>query len=320
MDRRTVLKAGLATLGASALGVPSARAAWTPSRPVTIVVGYSPGGGTDIIARQLAASSQPFFPVPIVVLNKPGAAGTLAAQELARAAPDGYTLMMGGGSESVSVGAYRALSYDIGKDFRAVMRCTSNPQILAVAANSPIQTAQELIAKAKANPGAVSFGSSGVGSLVHATADLFAKAAGVRFKHVPYQGGGPAMQAMLAGQIDFFFSALDEVQGQLEAKTIRALAVTRPKRYGSLPDAPALKELGYDVVVDNMKGLVAPPGLPDDVYAFLLENFKKGMDNTIWQDFAKRSGFTESGYLDGPAFLASMVDLYTHFKGAARKE
>ncbi|BAT60719.1 tripartite tricarboxylate transporter family receptor [Variibacter gotjawalensis] len=305
-------------LAAAALIAPSlAQAEWVPNKPITIVVGFAPGGGSDVIARALQSAAQPFFPVPIIVLNKAGAAGTTAAAEVARGPADGYTMFVGGGSESTSVGAYRQLPYDIRKDFRPILRATSNPQLLVVAANSPYKTAQELIAKAKANPGTLNYGSSGPGSLVHATTEVFAKKADLKLQHVPYQGGGPALQAVVAGQIDFLISALDEVQGQLDGGTIRVLAVARPQRLETHPDVPTLRELGYDVIGDNMKGLVAAAGLPDDAYKFLHDNFKKGLDSAAWQEFATRSKF-KTEYLDGPGFQKAMVDLFNEISAAVK--
>ena len=305
-------------LALTVLHLAPAEAAWQPTKPITIVVGFSAGGGTDVIARALANASAPFFPVPLVILNRAGAAGTTAAAEVARAAPDGHTLIVGGGSESTSVGAYRPLPYDIRKDFRPILRATSNPQLLIVAANSPFKSMADLVAKAKADPGAINFGSSGPGSLVHATTEVLAERAGLKLQHVPYQGGGPALLAVVAGQIQFMFSALDEVQGHLDGGTVRALAVARPERLASHPDVPTLRELGFDVVGDNMKGLAAPAGLPDDAYAFLHDNFKKGLDSASWNEFATRSKF-KTEYLDGPGFQKAMVDLFNLIAGAVKK-
>ena len=303
------------TIAGATLALPAL--AWEPKKPIQIVVGFAAGGGTDIIARQIAASAQPFFPVPLVIVNKPGAAGTLAAQQVARETPDGHTLLVAGGSESTSVPAYRDTQYDPRKDFRPIIRLTENPQLLVVAANSPFKSVAELIEKAKANPGQVSHGSSGVGSLVHATSDLLARRAGVKFKHIPYQGGGPAIQALLAGQIDFMFSASDEIQGQLEGNTVRPLAIASAKRDPQFPDLPTLKELGYDFAAANMKGLVAPAGLPDDAYQYLHDNFRKGMEAQIWRDFAKKGKFSD-GYLNGPDFQKEITTLLNAISAAGK--
>lgn len=313
---RTFFVACLAV--ATSAAPPLANAEWQPTKPITIVVGFAPGGGSDVIARALQNAAQPFFPVPIIVLNKAGAAGTTATAEVVRGPADGYTMFVGGGSESTSVGAYRQLPYDIRKDFRPILRATSNPQLLVVAANSPIKSLRALVADAKAKPGVVTFGSSGPGSLVHATTEVFLKRAGVTMQHVPYQGGGPALQAVVAGQIDFLISALDEVQGQLDGGTVRVLAVARPQRLDTHPDVPTFRELGYDVVGDNMKGLVAPAGLPDDAYRFLHDNFKKGLDSAAWQEFATRSKF-KTDYLDGPDFQKAMVALFEQISDAVKK-
>lgn len=281
---------------------------WEPEQPITIVVGFSAGGGTDIIARQLAASAQEFFPVPLVILNKPGAAGTLAAQEVASAEPDGYTLLVGGGSESTAVGAFKELPYDTRTDFTPILRVTSNPQMLVVGADSEYETLEELVAAAEAEAGAISYGSSGVGSLVHATSEVFADRAGLELKHIPYQGGGPALQALIAGQIDFMFSALDEAQSHMESGTVRALAVARPERIEGYPDIPTLAENGYDVTGDNMKGLMAPAGLPEEVYTYLHDNFRQALDTETWTAFTEKARF-QTEYLDGPAFQQAMTEL-----------
>lgn len=300
---------------ALSLAATAANAEWQPTKPIEIVVGFSAGGGTDIIARQIAAAAQPLFPVPLVIVNKPGAAGTIAAQQVARAAPDGHTLLVAGGSESTSVPAYRDVQYDPAKDFRPILRLTKNPQFFYVSANSPFKSIADIVAKAKENPGAVSHGSSGVGSLVHATATVFGKLAGVKFKHVPYQGGGPALQALLAGQIDFNVAASDEIRGQLDAGTIRLLAVAAPERDPQYPDVPTLKELGYDFSAANMKGLVAPAGLSDEAYQYLHDRFRKAIDHEIWRDFATKGKFAD-GYLDGPAFQKEMVSLLETIRAA----
>lgn len=314
--RSAIPIAGFALAAVLAVAVPAQ--AWEPNKPITIVVGFAPGGGTDVIARQLAASSQQFFPVPLVILNKPGAAGTLAAQEVARAAPDGHTLLVAGGSESTSVPAYREVAYDTRKDFRPIVRATSNPQLLVVTAASPLKSVQDVVAKAKEKPGSLSYGTSGVGSLVHAMTEVFAKRAGIELKHIPYQGGAPALQALLAGQTDILVAALDEVQGQLDAGAIVALAVTRSERIASYPNVPTFKEAGYEVIGDNMKGFVAPAGVPDDVYAYLHERFKKGLDAQIWQDYATKTRFTTE-YLDGPAFQSAMTGLLNDISAAVKK-
>ena len=309
--------AGFVALSLTAATLSAPAQAWEPKKPIQIVVGFAAGGGTDIIARQIAASAQPFFPVPLVIVNKPGAAGTLAAQQVARETPDGYTLLVAGGSESTAVPAYRDTQYDPRKDFRPIIRLTENPQLLVVSAASPYKSVADLVEKAKGSPGQVSHGSSGVGSLVHATSDVFAKRAGVKFKHIPYQGGAPAIQALLAGQIDFMFSASDEIQGQLEGNTVRPLAIASAKRDPQFPDVPTLKELGYDFSAANMKGLVAPAGLPDDVYQYLHDNFRKGMQAQIWQDFATKGKFSD-GYLNGPDFQQEIVKLLNEISSAVK--
>ena len=271
MDRRTVLKAGLATLGASALGIPSARAAWTPSRPVTIVVGYSPGGGTDIIARQLAASSQPFFPVPIVVLNKPGAAGTLAAQELVRTAPDGYTLMMGTvGTHGINEALYSKLPFSPLGDFQPISRVAMVPNLLVTHPSRPYKTVKELIEFAKANPGKVNFASSGSGTSIHLSGELFKAMTKVDMTHVPYKGSAPAVADLLGGQTDIMFDNMPSVMQHVKGGKLRAIAVTTDKRYPGLPEVPTIAESGvpgYNAT--SWFGLFTNRKVPPDVLAKL---------------------------------------------------
>ncbi|MCL4767107.1 MAG: tripartite tricarboxylate transporter substrate binding protein [Hyphomicrobiaceae bacterium] len=292
----------------SAGSYPSEAVAWQPTKPVQLIVGFAPGGGSDINARAIAAGAQECFPTPLVIVNKPGAAGTIAAQEVANAAPDGHTLLLGGGSESTSVPAHRKTPYDPLTDFTPILRLYVGSQFLVVNAKSAYKSPKDLVEAAKAKPGQIAHGSSGVGSLAHSLPLLLALQAGVKFKHVPYQGGAPAIQAVLSEQIDFTVAAPEEIRGLVEAGSLRIVGVASTERNPGHPDVPTLREAGYDVLVENMKGWVGPKGLPDDVVKFHHDCFRKAMSSKAWQDYTKT--LTErDGYLDGGTFRKDMSQL-----------
>jgi tripartite-type tricarboxylate transporter receptor subunit TctC len=242
--------------------------AWEPEKPIRIIVGYSAGGGTDVVARTVASAAQPIFPVPLVVENRVGASGTLAADFVANAPADGYTLLVAGGSESTSVPHHREVSYDAIEDFRPIIRITRYPIIIATRTDSGYDSIDALMEAARADPGALSFASSGPGSLYHSAMLALIERGGVEMKHVPYQGGAPAVAALLGGHVDGTPAAPNEIQAQYDAGEVQLLAVASDERYAGLPDVPTLKELGYDMSIENMKGFVAPAGLPDDVYHY----------------------------------------------------
>lgn len=278
--------------------------AWEPTKPIKIYVGFSPGGGTDIVARTLVAASQEFFPVPLVVVNKPGAGGTIAADFVAKQPGDGYSLLVAGGSESTSVPNHREVSYSL-DDFRGVLRNIRARIILVSKAGSGIKTIDDLVKQAKAEPGKLAYASSGNGTLYHSTMLLFTKAAGVDMKHVPYKGGAPAMAALLGGHVDIALAAPEEAQAQVEAGQVNLLGLTSTERTDIFPDVPTLKELGYDVYLENQKGIVGPASMPDDVTQYLHDKFKMGMDTKVWQKMAGKLKL-ETSYLNGPDFKGAM--------------
>lgn len=303
---------GLGMLGIlAALGIaaPNGALAWQPTKPIQLIVGYAPGGGSDVQARAIAAGAQECYGTPLVIINKAGAAGTIAAQEVAAAPADGYTLLLGGGSESTSVPAHRKTPYDPRTDFTPIIRLSVGSQFLVVNAKSSYKTARDLVEAAKAKPGQVAHGSSGVGSLAHSLPLLLARQAGVKFKHVPYQGGAPAIQAVLADQLDFTVAAPEEIQGQVEAGILRIVAVASAERNPGYPNVETLREAGYEVLVENMKGWLGPKNLPADVAKFHHDCFRKALSSQPWMDYQKR--LTErDGYLNGPDFEADMAKLF----------
>lgn len=293
-------------------------AEWEPTKPIKIIVGYAPGGGSDIIARTLVAAGQEFFPVPIVVVNKAGAGGTLGADMVAKSKPDGYTLMIGGGSETSSVPNFRELTYKL-TDFQGVIRCTRSRNLLVTRADSGIKTFKDLVTQAQASPNKLTYGSTGQGGIYHATMLVVTGAAKIQMSHIPYGGGAPEVAALLGGHIQLAVNAPEEIEPQVQAKAVNLIALTSDDRYPGYPDVPTLKELGYDVYIENQKGLVAPAGLPDDVYKYLHDHFKQAMDSVVWTEMAKKLQL-ETSYLSGPDFMKSMVSMSQNIAKAIKAQ
>lgn len=284
--------------------------AWEPKKPINIVVGFAPGGGTDIIARTVTSAAQEFFPVPLVIVNRAGASGTIAAEYVRNAPPDGYTLLVAGGSESTSVGNHQKLPYDIRTDFTAIVQFNRQRTLLAVKGDAPYKTLKEFVTEVKANPGKYTYGSSGAGSLYHSALLVFTKAADLDMKHVPYKGGAPALAALLGGHIDATALSPDEGKAMLNSGQVRALATFSDARYPALPDVPTLQEQGYDIYLENMKGLIGPKGMDPEIVAYLHDNFRKGLETDTFKTLAEKANI-ELQYRDGPAFQQAMSDMYT---------
>ena len=308
--RRIILGAG-ATLATPRL----ARAQrWQPTRPIQLVVGFAPGGGSDIIARTIAEACAPLFPVPLVVVNRVGAGGALAAEGVARAAPDGHTLIMAGGSESTSLPAHRDVPYDPERSFRAVIRLTRNTHLLCCKAGR-FADLGAVLAAAKADPGGLPYGSSGVATLSHSIFILLSRATGIELNHIPYNGGGPALQALLAGTTALNINASDELGGFATSGELKLLAAAAAARSPGYPDVPTMRELGHDIVADNMKGWVGPAGMTDEMTGYLHDRFREGMRNPTWIRFAERLGEAD-GYADGPGFQRDMDALLASIRAA----
>lgn len=303
--------AGLALAAASALAAgPALGQDWKPERPIEIYVGFAPGGSADQIARQLAAAVKDTVPVPVVVINKPGASGVLAAQDIAQSKPDGYKMFVGGGSETTSVGNHQKIAYDARRDFTPVLKVARLPSVLAVPVNSPYADVKQLIAAAKAKPGSLTYGSTGEGSLFHSTMLAFEANSGLRFLHVPYKGAADSLMALAAGQLDMAFGAPEEVKGLIDGGKIRPIAMFSKERLPGMPNVPTMTELGYPIALDNMKGLLAPAGLPEPIYRYLNRVFHDALQTASWKTYTQNSGLT-TDYADGPAFQKEIDESYT---------
>jgi tripartite-type tricarboxylate transporter receptor subunit TctC len=316
MPRRRTVLAGGAAFAAS--GGQARAAAWEPERPIQLIVGFAPGGGADLAARAIAEASARFFPAPLVVVNRPGAGGAIAAQAVAGMAPDGLSLLVGGGSESISLPAFRDLPYDPKRSFRSVIRLTRQPLLIVGRRDGRHADLPALVAAAKRAPGTIPHASSGQGSIYHAVFVLLSQAAGVELLHVPFTGGAPSLQALLAGTVEVAVLAPEEMAGLAQAGEVRPLGVASADRLAAFPQVPTLRELGWDVVVENMKGLCAPAGLPDAIHAALHDRFRRGTAAPAWRGFLERTGAMD-GYLDGPGFQAAMDAVLDALRAAVRR-
>ena len=244
-----------------------------PSRPVHILVPYPAGGAVDVLTRTLGEVVSRQWGQSVVVENRPGAGGVIASQAVTTASPDGYTLIMVASGHATNPLLYAKVPYDTFKDFTPVSLLGSSPNILLVRADSPFKTLADLIAAAKAKPGSLSFAHAGNGTSTHLAGELLKSLTKVDLTAVPYKGGAPAINDLLGGQIPMSFNNGPESVGQLQAGTVRALAVTTGTRAPFLPDVPSMAETvpGYDTAV--WWGLLGPAGLPADVLKKLSQDF-----------------------------------------------
>lgn len=234
-----------------------------PNRPVKIVVGYSPGGGPDMVARALGQKLSEILGQPFVVENRPGAGATLATGQIAKAAADGYTLMVGEtGQLVIAPHIYKNITYNTLTDFSPIALVTSEPLLLVSSARSNIKTLSDLIREAKANHGKIAYGSSGIGTIHHIVAEAFKSGAGLEMTHIPYKGSGQSVPATLAGDVPVLVTSFAGAGSHIRAGSMHLLAVSSANRLPSMPNVPAISELikGFDY--QSEMGLLAPAGLP----------------------------------------------------------
>jgi tripartite-type tricarboxylate transporter receptor subunit TctC len=266
-----------ATLALPAFGI--ARAADSPAGPVRLVVPFTPGGSTDILARALAPKLGAALGVNVIVDNKPGAGGSLGAGEVARAEPDGRTLLMGHiGTLAVNPAIYAKLAYDPIASFAPVAWMARVPNVLAVSTASPSATFKAFIERAKSQPGKLSYSSGGNGSAAHITFEHLKQRAGIFLLHVPYRGTAPSVTDLIAGQVDATFTGIPALLPHVRSGRLRALAVSSAQRLPSLPDVPTVAESGYaGFDADQWYGIVAPAGTPPALVARLNAEINKAL-------------------------------------------
>jgi tripartite-type tricarboxylate transporter receptor subunit TctC len=277
MPRRSLLAAAIA---AATLALPAAASAqaW-PNKPIRLLVGFAPGGGTDIVARALAPKMSEILGAQVVVENRAGAAGTIAADAVAKAAPDGYTLLAGhANSNAIAPHVLQKIPFDAIADFSPITYIGYVPNVLVVHPSVPAKSVEELVALAKAKPGAMTYASSGVGSTQHLAGALFNQISGTQMNHVPYKGSGAAIVDLIAGQVNSNFDTMPPVLPHVRDGKLRALAISTPKRLPQLADVPTFEEKGirgFDVT--NWYSVMGPKGMPADLVARIDDAVKKAM-------------------------------------------
>jgi tripartite-type tricarboxylate transporter receptor subunit TctC len=269
----------LAIAAALALSVTSAWSQAYPSKPIRMIVGFPPGGGTDVVARVISAKLQEWYNQPVIVENRPGATGTIGADVVAKSAPDGYTLIMGHvNSHGIAPNLFAKLPYDPIKDFAAVSYVGYVPNVLAVHPSVQAKSVKELVALAKSKPGAMNYASSGNGSTQHLAGEMFKQLTGTSIVHVPYKGSGDAIKDLLAGTVNMNFDTMPPVMPHIQAGKLRGLAISTPRRLSQLPDVPTFEEegiRGFDVT--NWYGVMAPGATPRDLVGKLNADINKAM-------------------------------------------
>lgn len=273
--RRQLLGAGLALAGTAAL--PAMAADKFPSRPITLVVPFPPGGSVDVMGRLYTESLGRILGVPIVVENKPGAGGSIGTQQVARAKPDGYTLVVSSQSSHLANPLVQPnLGYDPIKDFDNLAMLGRQPNVLVVHPSLPVHNIQEFVAYLKANPGKVNFCSAGAGSMGQLNAEAFQMEYGTQAVHIPYKGGSPLITAVLANEVQFALDNLVIFLEHIKAGKLRALAVAAPARLEQLPNVPTFGELGSNMLNQtSWTGIAGPAGLPPAVHDTLFKAIRK---------------------------------------------
>jgi tripartite-type tricarboxylate transporter receptor subunit TctC len=250
-----------------------------PAKPISLIVTYPPGGGADAMARLIAPKIADTLGVSVVVENKPGASGQIGAAFVAKAAPDGYTIMLDASSFAVNPALYSKITYDTEKAFRPIGVIALFPNVLLVNAQFAPKTVAELISAAKQKKDSIAYASSGNGSAQHLAGALFESAAGVDMVHVPYKGGGPALNDVIGGQVPVFFGNLASSLQHIQSGRLRALAVTANKRSPILADVPSLAEAGVaNAEVYEWNAIFAPSGTPEPVIARLSQALQAALD------------------------------------------
>jgi tripartite-type tricarboxylate transporter receptor subunit TctC len=289
--RRTML-AGLGALGLGLGLVATGQAQTYPTRPVTLVVAFTPAGPSDVLARVLGRKLEELLRQPFVIVNRPGAGGNIGAEAVAAASPDGYTLLMGNNSIlATNASLYKKLSYDPVKDFKPISLVGNQANILVVNPQLPVKSMADLIALAKSKPGEINYASSGIGTAAHLAGALFKAQANIDIVHVVYKGAAPALQDVISGQVQMMFATAASVVGFINSGLVRPLAVTTLQRSALFPDLPTVAEQGLPgFEATTWHGLVAPAATPPAVVDILHDATVKAL-----QDPAVAKSLTDLG-------------------------
>lgn len=275
------------------------QAAEFPAKEVQIIIPWSAGGATDLIFRALGAATGKYLGKAVVIVNKPGGGGAVGYTEAMKAAPDGYTLTSA--ITPLTILPHQVSTAFTYKDFTPIINVVDDPSMFLVKSDAPWKNLKDFLEYARKNPDTITVGNSGAGGGVHLVALAFEKAAGVRFNHIPFSGGGPSVTALLGGHVNAICVSPPEGIGHVQAEKLRIMALFADKRFAMFPDVPTVKEQGVDFAMGMWRGLVAPKGTPADVTRKLHDAFKQGMEDSAFTSKAKDMSVHVS-YLDSEDF------------------
>jgi tripartite-type tricarboxylate transporter receptor subunit TctC len=300
-SRRNVLRAAAAGVAAFSLGS-HAQSGW-PAKPVTMIVPFPAGGGTDAFARPMSAQFARLTGKQMVIDNRGGAGGTLGASIAAKAPADGYTLFMGAVHHTIAPSMYPKLDYDIEKDLVPLILVASVPQVVVVNPQKlPVANFREFLDNARKNPGKLNYGSAGAGTSHHLAGELFKQQTKTFITHIPYRGAGPALQGLIAGDVEMMFDGLGSSASHIAGGRIKALMVSGNKRNPAIPDVPSATEMGLpDYNVTTWYGVWGPKGMPADAQARAIEEIRKACTTDEAKAVWARQGAEFTG-LSGPQF------------------
>lgn len=277
-----------------------------PDKPITLLIPYPPGGSADMLARPLGAELQKKWGQPVVLEYKPGAGGTIASAQLARAKPDGYTLLMVLAAHAINPSLYPSLPYDTRRDFAPVSLVATLPMLVAAPLSTPANTIGELVSYGKTHPGKLSFASAGNGNTSHLAAEMFKNQTGVDMMHVPYKGSGPAVVALLGGEVSLMFDSISTSLPQVRAGKLKAIAVTGERRSPLLPDVPTVAESVPGFVVNGWYGVLAPAGTPAEIIDILSRGMAEALAVPALKQQVEGYGYEVVG--SSPAVFADHIN------------
>lgn len=277
-----------------------------PDKPIKMMIGYAPGSSTDIVGRMIANDLSLALKQPVIVENRGGAAGSLAADAVAKSAPDGYTILFAQNGLAINVAANPKLPFNGQKDLLPVVGVAATPHILIVSNNSKAKTVADLMAMLKADPGKLSFGSSGIGNSDHMAGELFLATTGLQAIHIPYKGGSPAATDLVGGQIDFYFAGMPVGLPLYKGEKARALAVTSKTRFSGAPELPTVQEAGVKGYEMSLwQGVFVPAGTPSSIVQTLNTTILKILETPEMKD-----RFVKAGVQIAPMNTQQFTDLY----------
>lgn len=292
--RRTLIAAFAV---AAAAGAVSVHAQAYPNKPIRVIVPFPPGGGTDIVAREVTQAVADTTGWNFVVENRPGAGGNLGLDVVAKAPADGYTIGLGQTSNlAINPTLYRRMPYDVAKDLAPILAVADSPLVMVTGSGMPYKTLKDVVAAAKSKPGGINIAFSGNGTVSHLAAQMLQNAAGIKAQYVPYKGATQALTDVVAGNVDVYVSSIPTLLGQIHQGKLRPLAVTSAKKTESLPQVPTMQEAGYQAFeAVNWFGFVAPAGTPKDVIAKLNAEFNKALKTPALAKKLDEQGAEPSG-------------------------